>query len=128
MESSDQSSSPPDSKYKPSTTIPIRVEKSLSRLIHKEIQKLNKKEFGRSVTASEYLAKAVSKLTAEDLSELQSATLSSSDRFEMLYRENAKTQTKPISKEEFLGRLLADFAGAAAQVSVGSTRKIGEDK
>ena len=113
MESNEQNPKPQPTKSSQSNTVPIRVHKEIARTIRRDLAKLNKKEFGRRIRVDDYVAKAISKLTDDDRRELQEATLSNADRLELLFRQQTKTGDSQISKEEFLGRLLADFTESA---------------
>ena len=85
------------------------MHKDIARAIRRDLAKLNKKEFGRRIRIDDYVAKAISKLTDDDRRELQEASLSNADRLELMYRQHAKSGDTQISKEQFLGRLIADF-------------------
>ena len=71
----------------------------------------------RRISFSDYVAKAISKLNDEDRKELQEASLSNADRLELMYREHAKGNHSQLSKEQFLGRLIADFTESTMPAS-----------
>ena len=117
MEPNDQNQKPQQTKNNPTNTIPIRVHKDIARAIRRDLAKLNKKDFGRRISFSDYVAKAISKLTDEDRKELQETSLSNADKLELLFRQQAKAGDSQFSKEQFLGRLLADFTASATHGS-----------
>lgn len=117
MEPNEQNQKPQQTKNNPTNTVPIRVHKDIARAIRRDLAKLNKKDFGRRISFSDYVAKAISKLTDDDKRELQEASLSNADKLELLFRQQSKTGDAQFSKEQFLGRLLADFTASATQVN-----------
>ncbi len=117
MEPNEQNQKPQPTKNNPTNTVPIRVHKDIARAIRRELAKLNKKDFGRRISFSDYVAKAISKLTDDDKRELQETSLSNADKLELLFRQQAKTGDTQFSKEQFLGRLLADFTASVTQVN-----------
>jgi len=117
MEPNDQNQKLQQTKNNPTNTVPIRVHKDIARAIRRDLAKLNKKDFGRRISFSDYVAKAISKLTDDDKHELQQASLSNADKLELLFRQQAKTGDAQFSKEQFLGRLLADFTASVTQVN-----------
>ena len=68
-------------------------------------------------TFSDYVAKAIAKLTDEDRRALQEASLSNADRLELMFQRQAKSGDGQLSKEQFLGRLLADCTPAPSEPS-----------
>ena len=106
MEPNDQNQKPQPIKNNQTNTVPIRVHKDVARAIRRDLAKLNKKDFGRRISFSDYVAKAISKVTDEDRKELQEAALSNADRLELLYRSHSE-KGGSLSKEQFLGRVLA---------------------
>jgi repressor of nif and glnA expression len=117
MEPIEQNQKPQPTKNSQTNTVPIRVHKDIARAIRRDLAKLNKKEFGRRIRVDDYVAKAISKLTEDDKRELQQASLSNADRLELMYREHAKGNPSQFSKEQFLGRLIADFTEATMQAT-----------
>jgi len=117
MEPKEQNQKPQPTRNNPTNTVPIRVHKDIARAIRRELAKLNKKDFGRRISFSDYVAKAISKLTDDDKRELQEASLSNADKLELLFRQQTKTGDTQFSKEQFLGRLLADFTASVTQVN-----------
>jgi hypothetical protein len=92
-------------KVKYASTMVIRVHKETAKTIRKELNKLNKKDFGKRVLVDDIISLAISKLTDDDRARLQNKTLSNSDRIEMLYRDQLRNG-QAMSKEDFLGKLL----------------------
>lgn len=117
MEPTDQNPKPQPTKTSQSNTVPIRVHKDIARAIRRDLAKLNKKEFGRRIRVDDYVAKAIAKLTDDDRRELQQASLSNADRLELMYRQHAKSGDTQISKEQFLGCLIADFTESTMQTN-----------
>ena len=56
---------PPKKSYT-ARTVPIRVDKDIAKSISKAVARLNKKEFGRKITISDYVAAAISKMNTAD--------------------------------------------------------------
>ncbi|MCX6125636.1 MAG: hypothetical protein NTV34_12960, partial [Proteobacteria bacterium] len=55
--------------------------------------------------------------TDDDKRELQEASLSNADKLELLFRQQSKTSDTQFSKEQFLGRLLADFTASVTKAA-----------
>jgi hypothetical protein len=83
----------------------IRVGKATGKLVHQAIEQANKKDFGKRVNADKILARAVAKLTQDDIKELQEGSLSNQDRFERDYAAYCAEHGK-VSKDEYLGKRL----------------------
>lgn len=128
MEPNDQSPKPQPTKTSQNNTVPIRVHKDIARAIRRDLAKLNKKEFGRRIRVDDYVAKAISKLTDDDRRELQEASLSNADRLELMYRQHGKSGDSQISKEEFLGRLIADFTESTMRANQEHNEKDTKDE
>jgi hypothetical protein len=111
MEPINQNQKPQPTKSNQSNSVPIRVHKDIARLIRRDLTKLNKKDFGRRISFSDFVAKAISKVTDDDRKELQEASLSNADRLELLYRSHTEKGSK-LSKDLFLGKVLAATIGA----------------
>jgi hypothetical protein len=120
MEPNEQNQNLQKTKNNPTNTVPIRMHKDIARVIRRDLTKLNKKEFGRRISFSDYIAKAIAKISDEDRKELQEQTLSNADKLELLFRKKSKSGEGAMSKEQFLGRLLADYAQAAVDQGVSS--------
>ena len=112
MEPTEQSQKPQPAKSSQTNAVPIRVHKDVARAIRRDLAKLNKKDFGHRISFSDYVAKAISKLTDEDRKELHEQSLSNADKLELLFRQTSKVGDEAMSKEQFLGRLLADYTQA----------------
>ena len=117
MEPNEQNQKPQQTKNNQTNTVPIRVHKDIARAIRRDLAKLNKKEFGRRIRIDDYVTKAISKLTDDDRRELQEGSLSNADRLELMYRQHAKSGDAQISKEQFLGRLIADFTESTMEAN-----------
>lgn len=83
----------------------IRVRKELKRQIESNLERINKKDFGRRVRAEDYLALALSLITPQHLEQLQENSLTNHDRLERNYRAYVSTNG-PISHDEYLGKIL----------------------
>src|SRR5450631_2532997 len=64
----------------------IRVSPETRKRLIAELSKINKKTHGKSVKPDDLIARLLGKLTAQDVSELQEASLSGKDRMEQNYR------------------------------------------
>ena len=97
------------------STTPIRVKRETRKKILQELVKANKKDFGRNLRADELIALAVTLLQPEHIRQLQEGTLSNGDRLERQFKGFvAKHGT--MSKDAFLGKLLAGEIGEAREV------------
>lgn len=99
-------STPQPSVKSASSTIPIRVHKSTARSLKTIANKLNRKAHGRKVKVDQIVAKAISLLQSEHLEQIKQETYTSGDRIEIEFKQYCKRHG-PISKEEFLSRVLA---------------------
>lgn len=64
----------------------LRVRRELKRQIEGDLERINKKDFGRRVRAEDYLAFALSLVTPQHLEELREASLTNADRLERDFR------------------------------------------
>lgn len=90
---------------KKSTTSAIRVSIETRKKLLSELSKINKKQFGKRVKFDALMLKLLSKLTAQDVAELQEASLTGKDRIEQSYRAHC-TKFGHISKDDYLVLLL----------------------
>ena len=81
----------------------LRVKKETRRKVLSDLAKINKKEYGRRILADTYIAVAISKMTADDLKQIQDGLLSNRDRFEMEYREYV-AKNGFMDKDEYFGK------------------------
>lgn len=93
-------------KPKPVKTDSLRVRKETKKKILSDLLSLNKKDFGRKLTADDYVQLAISLLTPDLLQKLKEKTLSNKDRLELKYQEYC-SQNGKVTKDEFLGVLLS---------------------
>ena len=84
----------------------LRVKAETRKRILNELAKVNKKSFGRTVRPDHLLNLLLNLLKPEHIQKLQDESLSNADRLEIKFREHQKVHGV-ISKDEFLGRLLA---------------------
>ncbi len=90
---------------KKSTTAAIRVALETRKKLLSELAKINKKQFGKRVKFDALMLKLLTKLTAQDVTELQEASLTGKDRVEQSYRAHC-TKFGHISKDDYLVLLL----------------------
>jgi hypothetical protein len=83
----------------------LRVKRLTRKRIAEDLAKANRKDFGRRVKADEYILLAVSRITPEDIINLQNASMSHADRLERDYRAYI-AKNGPMSKDEYLGKRL----------------------
>ncbi len=119
METSDvKKTSKPASKKSATSAVRVAIE-TRKRLVA-ELAKINKKQFGKRVKVDALISKLLSKLTAQDVSELQEASLTGRDRVEHSYRAHC-TKFGQISMDEYLAHLLksesSKFENKTATVS-----------
>ena len=93
------------SKTQNVSTVSIRVKQETKKKLLQEVSKCNKKQYGKKIRPDDYLALAILLITPEHVKDLQTASLSNSDRMEIKYREYI-SQHGSISKDAFIGRLL----------------------
>lgn len=98
------------------STVGLRVKRETKRRVMQELAKINKKDFGKRIKADDLIALALSLVEARHVTALQQSSLSNGDRVEMLYREHVKRHGA-TSKDEFLGKLLAEKLDVATSVS-----------
>jgi hypothetical protein len=89
---------------KKSTSSAIRVSVETRKRLLTELAKVNKKENGKRVKMDSLLLKLLPKLTAQDVSELQEASLTGRDRLEQNYRAYC-AKFGQVSMDEFFARL-----------------------
>ncbi len=89
----------------------IRVSKATGKLAQQVSDKANDKPFGKRVKLDRIVAKALSKLTQDDIKELQENSLSNQDRFDREYAAYCSEHGK-VSKDEYLGLRLRGEGGA----------------
>lgn len=70
------------------------------------MEKINKKQYGKRIRASSVISRLIKSITPKFIQELQDASLSNNDKFEMAYKEYVLNKG-PISKDDFMGMLLA---------------------
>ena len=87
------------------TTTPIRVKHQTRRKIINELARINKKDFGRKITADDLIALALGLIGDEHVHSLQQSTLSNNDRFEVAFRAHIK-EHGAITKDEYLGKIM----------------------
>lgn len=88
----------------------LRVRRETKKKIQTELAAINRKEFGRKVTADDYVQLAISLVKPEHLGSLKERTLSNKDRLEQRYQDYCAAHGK-VTKDEFIGTLLAAGQG-----------------
>ncbi len=83
----------------------VRVTPASRELLAEILGKVNNKQQGRSVKATEIIALALSLITPKEIRELQETSLSNADRLELKYRKYSQ-ENAYISKDEYIGRLM----------------------
>lgn len=98
------------SPLKPSNSAALRVKKETRKRVLAEIQKANKKEYGKRIRVDQIVALAMSLIRPEHIQRLQENSLSHADRLDRDYRAYV-AKHGPISKDDYLGkRLTGDVA------------------
>jgi len=90
---------------KKSAVSAIRVSKATCKLAKELKDKADAKAFGKNVKMDKILARALAKLTQDDIKELQEGSLSHQDRFDRDHAAYCAEHGK-ISKDEYLGKRL----------------------
>lgn len=93
------------SKRQKLKTESLRVRRETKKRIQTELATLNRKDFGRKITADDFLTVAISLVQTVHLEEMKIRSLSNKDRLEILYKEHCEKRGK-VTKDEFLGLLL----------------------
>ena len=83
----------------------LRIRKDIKRRVLSDLGRINKKDLGRKVHASDYFALLTSLLTEDHIYQLQESSLSNADRLEREYRKYISSH-EFISKDEYLGKRL----------------------
>lgn len=86
------------------TTAAIRVTQETRKRLLAELARINKKPNGKRVKLDALLMKLLPKLTAQDVAELQEASLTGKDRVEQSYRAYC-AKFGQITMDEFFVRL-----------------------
>jgi hypothetical protein len=103
---------------KTSNATSIAVSKETRRRILQNLERINKKDFGRRLRVDEYVARALALMTPEIDEELRESCLSSADKLERNYREYV-SRGGVLSKDQFLAKVMESGLGAAMS-SVGA--------
>ncbi len=94
----------------------IRVSKTTGKLAQQVSDRANDKPFGKRVKLDRIVAKALTKLTQEDIIELQEGSLSNQDRFERDYARHIAEHGK-VSRDEYLGLVMSgSVANGSAEI------------
>lgn len=88
-------------KIKKATSSAIRIAFETRKKLMLELAKINKKALGKRVRIDALLLKLISKITAEDIIELQEASLTGHDRMEQSYKAYC-AKFGNITMDEFL--------------------------
>lgn len=112
METSEQKKVIKQAPKKPNSTA-LRVSNETRKKVLTELSKANRKAFGKKIKCDALIARAITKLTAQDILELQEQSLSNEDRFEQRLRDYISKHGQ-ITRDEFLGKVLG---GEVAKVS-----------
>lgn len=105
---------------KKSMSAAIRVSVETRKKLLAELAKVNKKQSGKRVKLDALLLKLLPKLTAQDVTELQDASLTGRDRMEQSYRAYC-AKFGQITMDEFLARLSEQAASQIASENVAKT-------
>ena len=96
----------PAKKVKPEkTSVLKKLDPETGRVLKLLKDKINKKNYGRSVRDTEIIAAALRLIQPEHIKDLQENTLSERDRLAIAHEEYQKTNGK-ISLDQFIGKLL----------------------
>lgn len=95
-------------------TAGIRVTKEIRRDLARLLDKINKKQFGKKIKASQVIAVAIKLIEEKHIQELQQSSYSNADKIEMQYREYVR-QNGAISKDQYLGKLHELMLGNMSQ-------------
>ena len=107
MESPQSNMPKKQTKNNKSNTTPMRVLKTTAKTLKSMVQKLNKKPLGKKIRVDDLILKVLSLIEEKHFEEIKNSTLTNADRLEMKYQEFCRANG-PVSKDEFLGKLMAD--------------------
>lgn len=82
-----------------------KVDPETNRLLQTIKDKVNKKNFGRSITDSEILIIALKQIQPQHILELQESTFSEKDRLHIAHDDYTKAHGK-ITLDQFIGKLI----------------------
>ena len=118
-----QNSNPPSKR---SNTHLVRLNKSAGQRLKSVLNKLNKKEFGKRISASDLIEHSLGLIKSEDLKTLQQESYSSKDLLEIRYLEYCKNNKK-VSKDQFLGLLLEGLNAVDTSPQIPASELGGEE-
>jgi hypothetical protein len=104
MEQNDQKKAAKPSAKKNNSSA-LRVSNDTRKKVLSELAKANKKTFGRRIKADQLIALGLSRLTAQDIVELQEKSLSNQDKMEKAYRDYV-SKFGQVSRDEFIGKMM----------------------
>lgn len=90
----------------------IHVTKEIKKRISSDLTRINKKDYGRTVRAEDYLAVAVSLITSQHIQQMQENSLCNADRLDRDYRLYV-SEFGQITKDEYLGKRLSGEIGSS---------------
>ena len=129
METSEVKKMPKASKK--SSTSAIRVSQETRKRLLSELARINKKPHGKRVKIDALLAVLLPKITAKDVSDLQSASLSGRDRLEQNFKAYC-AKFGAVTMDEFLAVISAQavpqILGQKAANSEGEKAAFSEGK
>ena len=91
---------------KKSGAIYVSISREAHRKLKKDLDFANKKTFGEKIKMSDIVQLGISLVAESHLATLQKASMTNTDRLEMLRAEHIK-EHGPISADDFIGLLLA---------------------
>ena len=93
----------------------IRVSKATKKLASQIKDKANEKQFGKKVQIDKIVAKALTKLTQDDIKDLQDNSLTNGDRFDRDYVAYCAKHGK-VSEDEYLGLVMSGQNAGADEI------------
>ena len=95
--------------------VTVRVNKPTGKLLQQAMDEANKKNFGKRVKVDKVIAKAIGKLTQQDIKEVQEDSLSNQDRLDRDYAAYVSEHGK-VSRDEYLGLIMSGKANKSEEV------------
>ena len=111
--------SKPKSSSSPSSYTVLRIRKPTANKLRSIINKLNRKAYGRKVTATDVLNISLTLLGDREFEMIEEQSYTSQDRLEIAYHQHCKSHGK-ITKDEYLALLLDSQIKNNAPVGVSS--------
>ncbi len=96
-------------KKQKSSMISVRISLKTKEKVDQILRKANKEKLSKRIKPNDVFDYLVDNFNEDSISEIVQKKLSNKDKLELMFRDAVK-QNKGLSKDEFLGRLLENYA------------------